>query len=79
MDYYNVTSAGAVMKARLADSVATNPELVNGDKEITFRATESALYLIVLGIPDSGVAPKEVRSSRDSYLFISPPDFSLTE
>ncbi|KAE9403079.1 Cloroperoxidase [Gymnopus androsaceus JB14] len=59
VDYYNVTSAGAVMKARLADSVATNPELVNGDKEITFRATESALYLIVLGNPDSGVAPKK--------------------
>ena len=57
--YYNITSAGAVMKTRLDDSISTNPELVNGGKEITFRSTESALYLIVLGDPEIAVAPKK--------------------
>lgn len=46
------------MRARLDNSIAINPELVNGDKEITFRSTESALYLLVLG-DDTAVAPKK--------------------
>ncbi|KIK67705.1 hypothetical protein GYMLUDRAFT_155540, partial [Collybiopsis luxurians FD-317 M1] len=58
VDYYNVTSAGAVMEAHLDDSLATNPELVNGGKEITFRFTESALYLIVLEDPETASALK---------------------
>lgn len=58
VDYYNTTSAGATMRARLDNSIAINPELVNGDKEITFRSTESALYLLVLG-DDTAVAPKK--------------------
>ncbi|THV03607.1 hypothetical protein K435DRAFT_650884, partial [Dendrothele bispora CBS 962.96] len=56
---YSITSAGQVMKARLDDSIAKNPELVNGGREITFRSTESALYLIVMGDAKTGVAPKK--------------------
>ncbi|THV03604.1 Cloroperoxidase [Dendrothele bispora CBS 962.96] len=59
VDYYNITSAGQVMKARLDDSIAKNPELVNGGREITFRSTESALYLLVMGDAKTGVAPKK--------------------
>ncbi|KAF5331315.1 hypothetical protein D9758_015794 [Tetrapyrgos nigripes] len=59
VDYYNTTSAGQVMKARLDDSIAKNSQLVNGQREINFRSTESALYLIVLGDPKTGVAPKK--------------------
>ncbi|KAJ6460577.1 Cloroperoxidase [Mycena sanguinolenta] len=52
VDYYNVTSAGQVMHARLADSVARNPNLI-------LRSGESAFYLGIMGDPLTGVAKKE--------------------
>ncbi|KAJ8093608.1 hypothetical protein PM082_020468 [Marasmius tenuissimus] len=59
VDYYNVTSAGKVQKERLEHSRANNPSLVNTIKEFQTRAGESALYLSVMGDPNTGVAPKK--------------------
>jgi len=59
VDFYNATSAGEVQRLRLADSQATNPQLINTPKEIVIRTRESALYLSVMGDPLTGVAPKE--------------------
>ncbi|KAF8202720.1 Cloroperoxidase [Mycena galopus ATCC 62051] len=59
VDYYNVTSAGQVMHARLADSVARNPNLTSTPKELLLRSGESAFYLGVMGDPLTGVAKKE--------------------
>ncbi|KAJ7577166.1 Chloroperoxidase [Mycena floridula] len=58
VNYYNVTSAGQVMKQRLQESQATNPQLINTSKEFAARSGESALYLSVMGNPMTGVAPK---------------------
>ncbi|KAJ7108780.1 Peroxidase, family 2-domain-containing protein [Mycena epipterygia] len=58
-DYYDPTSAGQVQKARLAFSVATNPNVTNTAKEFKLRSRESALYLSIFGNPLTGVAPKE--------------------
>jgi len=58
-DYYDPTSAGEVQQARLAHSVATNPLLVNTEKEFKLRSRESALYLSIFGDPLTGVAPKK--------------------
>ncbi|KAJ7583571.1 Cloroperoxidase [Mycena floridula] len=59
VDYYNATSAGQVQKQRLAESQATNPQLINTEKEIAIRTRESSLYLSVMGNPITGVAPKK--------------------
>ena len=59
VEYYNATSAGQVQKARLEQSKATNPKLHNTIKEILIRTRESALYLLVMGDPTTGKAPKE--------------------
>ncbi|KAJ7122439.1 Peroxidase, family 2-domain-containing protein [Mycena epipterygia] len=59
VSYYNTTSAGLVQRARLAHSVATNPKVVNTEKEFTLRTRESGLYLSIFGNPLTGVAPKE--------------------
>ncbi|KAJ6554402.1 Cloroperoxidase [Mycena capillaripes] len=59
VDYYNTTSAGQVQHERLADSIATNPNVTNTRKEIFFRSGASAFYLIVMGDPLTGVAPKK--------------------
>ncbi|KAJ7835590.1 Cloroperoxidase [Mycena leptocephala] len=59
VDYYNVTSAGQVMHARLADSLARNPNVTSTAKELILRAGESAIYLGVMGDPLTGVAKKE--------------------
>ncbi|KAJ7576615.1 Cloroperoxidase [Mycena floridula] len=58
VDFYNATSAGQVMKQRLEESQATNPQLINTSKEFGIRSGESALYLSVMGNPMTGVAPK---------------------
>ncbi|KAJ7577448.1 Cloroperoxidase [Mycena floridula] len=59
VDYYNTTSAAQVQKQRLAESQATNPQLINTSKEFGTRSGESALYLSVMGNPVTGVAPKK--------------------
>ncbi|KAJ6582238.1 Cloroperoxidase [Mycena capillaripes] len=59
VDYYNVTSAGQVMRARLADSLANNPNVTSTPKEFILRSGESAAYLSVMGDPLTGVAKKE--------------------
>ncbi|KAJ7907190.1 Cloroperoxidase [Mycena leptocephala] len=59
VDYYNTTSAGQVMHARLADSLANNPNITNSPKSIGLRGVESALYLSVMGDPLTGIAPKK--------------------
>ncbi|KAJ7853598.1 Chloroperoxidase [Mycena leptocephala] len=59
VDYYNVTSASEVQRARLADSLAINPNITNTLKELLFRTGTSALYLSVMGDPLTGVAPKK--------------------
>ncbi|KAJ8092777.1 hypothetical protein PM082_023605 [Marasmius tenuissimus] len=59
VDYYNATSAGQVQKARLEHSKANNPNLHNTIKEILIRTRESALYLLVMGDPATGKAPKD--------------------
>ncbi|THU78724.1 hypothetical protein K435DRAFT_699562 [Dendrothele bispora CBS 962.96] len=58
-DFYDTTSAGQVQQIRLADSEARNPNITNTQKEIFFRSGASALYLGVLGDPETGKAPKE--------------------
>ncbi|KAJ6578780.1 Chloroperoxidase [Mycena vulgaris] len=59
VDYYNVTSAAQVQDARLADSIAINPNVTNTAKEFLFRAGTAGLYLSVMGNPLTGVAPKK--------------------
>jgi hypothetical protein len=63
VDYYNTTSAGQVMHARLADSLANNPNITNSPKSIGLRGVESALYLSVMGDPLTGIAPKKYVTS----------------
>ncbi|KAF8207008.1 Cloroperoxidase [Mycena galopus ATCC 62051] len=58
-DYYDPVSAGAVQHARLAHSVATNPNVTNTQKEFKLRSRESALYLSIFGDPLTGIASKE--------------------
>ncbi|KAF7350858.1 hypothetical protein MSAN_01647900 [Mycena sanguinolenta] len=58
VDFYNATSAGQVMQARLADSLARNVNVTNTLKEFALRVRESALYLSIFGDPLTGVAPK---------------------
>ncbi|KAJ6588035.1 Chloroperoxidase [Mycena capillaripes] len=58
-DTYDTTSAGSVQHERLAFSVATNPFLVNTQKEFRLRSRESALYLSIFGDPLTGVASKK--------------------
>ncbi|KAJ7123742.1 Cloroperoxidase [Mycena epipterygia] len=59
VDYYNATSAGHVQAARLANSLAINPNVTNTLKEFVLRTRESALHLSIFGNPATGVAPKE--------------------
>lgn len=59
VDYYNATSAGLVMKARLEDSIARNPDVISTSKEFILRTGESGFYLSVMGNATTGVAPKE--------------------
>ncbi|KAJ7496545.1 Cloroperoxidase [Mycena latifolia] len=58
VDFYNTTSAGLVQHARLADSIARNPNITNTLKEHLLRSRESSLYLSIMGNPLTGVAPK---------------------
>ncbi|KAJ6598218.1 Peroxidase, family 2-domain-containing protein [Mycena vulgaris] len=58
-DYYNATSAAEVQNARLAMSLATNPNITNTFKELAVRTVESGFYLSVMGDPLTGVAPKK--------------------
>ncbi|KAJ7629329.1 Cloroperoxidase [Mycena rosella] len=58
VDFYNATSAGLVQQARLADSLARNPNITNTRKEFLLRSRESGLYLSIMGDPLTGVAPK---------------------
>ncbi|KAG7088824.1 hypothetical protein E1B28_012780 [Marasmius oreades] len=57
-DVYNITSAGQVQHARLADSLKNNPNVTNTDTTLFIRSAESAFYLSVMGDPVQGVAPK---------------------
>ncbi|KAJ6578680.1 Chloroperoxidase [Mycena vulgaris] len=59
VDYYNTTSAAQVQDARLADSIAINPNVTNTAKDFFFRTGTSAIYLSVMGNPLTGVAPKK--------------------
>lgn len=47
------------MYARLQDSVAHNPFVLNTQQQFVSRMGESALYLSVMGDPLTGVAPKK--------------------
>ncbi|KAF7350845.1 hypothetical protein MSAN_01646500 [Mycena sanguinolenta] len=58
VDFYNATSAGEVMQARLADSLARNVNVTNTDKEFQVRIRESAFYLSIFNNTLTGVAPK---------------------
>ncbi|KAK1233475.1 hypothetical protein PQX77_003371 [Marasmius sp. AFHP31] len=58
-DVYNTTSAGQVMKARLADSISRNPNVTNTNFQLTVRSGESGFYLSVMGDPITGEAPKK--------------------
>ncbi|KAF7304530.1 HEME-HALOPEROXIDASE domain-containing protein [Mycena chlorophos] len=58
VDYYNTTSAARVMYERLQFSIATNPTLINTQRELTGRAGTGALWLAVMGNATTGVAPK---------------------
>ncbi|ESK88999.1 hypothetical protein Moror_13158 [Moniliophthora roreri MCA 2997] len=59
-EFYDISVAGQVMKERLENSLATNNKTVNTIKEITFRSTEAALYLTVMGRGD----PKSAQASK---------------
>ncbi|KAJ7493545.1 Cloroperoxidase [Mycena latifolia] len=59
VNYYNATSAGLVQRARLANSVVINPNVINTLKEFLLRSRESALYLSIMGDPLTAVAPKK--------------------
>jgi hypothetical protein len=67
VDFYNITSASQVMKARLDDSKARNPFIVNTFKELEMRGIESALYLAVMGDAITGVANKSYVSPYYNY------------
>ena len=58
-DSYNATDAGRAQKARLEDSMAINPELINTSKEFVIRSREATLYLSAMGNVTTGVAKKE--------------------
>nr|GAT52299.1 predicted protein [Mycena chlorophos] len=58
-DYYNTTSTAQVMYQRLQYSIATNPTLINTEKELTGRAGTAALALTSMGNATTGVAPKQ--------------------
>ncbi|KAL0573897.1 hypothetical protein V5O48_008045 [Marasmius crinis-equi] len=58
-DVYNTTSAGQVQHARLADSIARNPNVTNTLMRGQGRSGASAFYLSVMGDPVTGVAPKQ--------------------
>ncbi|KAL0567763.1 hypothetical protein V5O48_014232 [Marasmius crinis-equi] len=58
-DFYDISVAAQVMQERLNHSIAFNKELVNGEKEFGHRSAEAALYLMVMGDPESAVAPKK--------------------
>ncbi|KAG7088850.1 hypothetical protein E1B28_012804 [Marasmius oreades] len=58
-DVYNITSAGQVQHARLADSLKNNPNVTNTDLTSIIRGAESAFYLSVMGDAIQGVAPKK--------------------
>jgi hypothetical protein len=62
-NYYDPVAAGQVQRDRLAHSVATNPRVVNTNKEFTLRSQESALYLSIFGDPLTGIASKKYVSS----------------
>ncbi|KAJ7916315.1 Chloroperoxidase, partial [Mycena leptocephala] len=53
-NYYNTTSAGQVMHARLADSLANTPNVTNSPKSLGIRGSESAFYLSAMGDPLTG-------------------------
>jgi hypothetical protein len=59
VDYYNTTSAGLVMKERLALDRQVNPNITNTFKEFGIRTGESAFYLSIMGNVTSGIAPKK--------------------
>jgi hypothetical protein len=66
-DFYDPTSAGGVQHDRLAQSIATNPKVVNTRKEFGLRSRESGFYLSIFGDPLTGIAPKEyVKTLRQS-------------
>ncbi|KAK7023700.1 hypothetical protein VNI00_016588 [Paramarasmius palmivorus] len=54
------TSAGMVQMARLEQSKATNPNFRNTVKEFGIRNRESALYLMVMGDPETGIRAKAI-------------------
>ncbi|KAJ7093573.1 Peroxidase, family 2-domain-containing protein [Mycena epipterygia] len=58
-DYYDTTAVGQMQKERLAHSIATNPALVNTEKEFHLRSAESSFYLSIFGNFSTGIAPKE--------------------
>ncbi|KAJ7613713.1 Cloroperoxidase [Mycena polygramma] len=58
VDYDNVTSAAQVQDIRLADSIATNPNVTNTAKKLLFRTGASTLYLSVMGDPLTGWPPR---------------------
>ncbi|KAF5368728.1 hypothetical protein D9757_010429 [Collybiopsis confluens] len=59
VDYYNITSAVAVLTERLNIQQAANPAIINTEKEFIFRARESSFYLATMGNVITGEAPKE--------------------
>ncbi|KAJ7790416.1 Cloroperoxidase, partial [Mycena olivaceomarginata] len=58
-DYYDTTAVGQMQKERLEYSIATNPALVNTEKEFHLRSAESSFYLSIFGDFSTGIAPKE--------------------
>ncbi|KAF7322278.1 HEME-HALOPEROXIDASE domain-containing protein [Mycena chlorophos] len=59
VDYYNTTSMAQVMYQRLQYSKATNPTLINTQKEVNGRGGTAALALTSMGNATTGVAPKQ--------------------
>ncbi|KAF7304532.1 HEME-HALOPEROXIDASE domain-containing protein [Mycena chlorophos] len=59
VDYYNTTSTAHVMYQNLEFSKATNPTLINTQKEVNARAGTAALALTSMGNATTGVAPKQ--------------------
>ncbi|KAG7448171.1 uncharacterized protein BT62DRAFT_890121, partial [Guyanagaster necrorhizus] len=60
VSYYNTTSAGQVIKQRIADDRLANPKIFLTPVNCEIHAIESALYLSVMGDPSTGVAPKRL-------------------
>ncbi|KAK1232186.1 hypothetical protein PQX77_004698 [Marasmius sp. AFHP31] len=58
-EVYNMTSAGQVMHARLADSLSRNPNVTNTDFQEGTRAGESGFCLSVMGDLITGEVPKK--------------------